>query len=150
MPTSIADEVLDQIESHWEGQLRPRLEGLTDDEYVWTPIPSDPMTTIEWRLRHLVKGLAATNATYLGGPSTADLRRPRSAMDALALLDEVYAGWVAGIRALGDEGLAEPQGHRSPPQFAHAPVARVMLYTSVEVIHHGAEICLLRDLYVTR
>ena len=47
----------------------------------------------------------------------------------------------------GDAGLAEPQGDRSPPAFAHAPVARVVLYTSVEVFHHGAEVCLLRDLY---
>ena len=30
---------------------------------------------------------------------------------------------------------------------AQAPVVRVVLYTSVELIHHGAEICLLRDLY---
>ena len=27
-------EVVDQIESHWRHQLRPRLEGLTDDEYL--------------------------------------------------------------------------------------------------------------------
>jgi len=27
-------------------------------------------------------------------------------------------------------------------------MARLILYTSVEVIHHGAEICLHRDLYL--
>jgi hypothetical protein len=27
-------------------------------------------------------------------------------------------------------------------------MARLVLYTNVEVIHHGAEICLLRDLYL--
>jgi hypothetical protein len=27
-------------------------------------------------------------------------------------------------------------------------VARLVLFTNVELIHHGAEICLLRDLYV--
>jgi len=27
-------------------------------------------------------------------------------------------------------------------------MARLVLYTHVEVIHHGAEICLLRDLYL--
>ena len=26
-------EVVDQLESHWQHQLRPRLNGLTDDEY---------------------------------------------------------------------------------------------------------------------
>jgi hypothetical protein len=35
-----------------------------------------------------------------------------------------------------------------PPEFADAPLARLVLYTNVEVIHHGAEICLLRDLYL--
>jgi hypothetical protein len=40
-----------------------------------------------------------------------------------------------------------PQGTLSPPQFADAPMARLILYTHVEVIHHGAEVCLLRDLY---
>ena len=58
------------------------------------------------------------------------------------------ADFVAGVRSLGDPGLAEPQGHRSPPAFAHAPVARVVLYMSVEAFHHGAEVCLLRDLYL--
>ena len=35
----------------------------------------------------------------------------------------------------------------SPPEFADAPLAKFILYTNLEVIHHGAEICLLRDLY---
>jgi hypothetical protein len=29
--------LLDQLEHHWVGQLRPRLDGLTDDEYLWEP-----------------------------------------------------------------------------------------------------------------
>ena len=32
-------EVLDQIESHWEQRLRPRLDGLSDEEYFWQPVP---------------------------------------------------------------------------------------------------------------
>jgi hypothetical protein len=32
-------ELLRQLESHWEIQLRPRLDGLTDDEYFWEPVP---------------------------------------------------------------------------------------------------------------
>jgi hypothetical protein len=27
-------EVVEQVESHWRHRLRPRLDGLTDDEYV--------------------------------------------------------------------------------------------------------------------
>jgi hypothetical protein len=49
-------EVVDQIESHWQHQLRPRLDGLTDHECIdragsrqsWTPVtdmnPSSAMT----------------------------------------------------------------------------------------------------------
>ena len=31
--------LLDQLEQHWVGQLRPRLDGLTDAEYLWEPVP---------------------------------------------------------------------------------------------------------------
>lgn len=29
----------DQLDWHWEHQARPRLDGLTDDEYFWEPVP---------------------------------------------------------------------------------------------------------------
>lgn len=29
----------EQWEFHWDHQLRPRLHGLTDDEYFWSPVP---------------------------------------------------------------------------------------------------------------
>jgi hypothetical protein len=29
----------EQLERHWTHQLRPRLDGLTDDEYFWEPVP---------------------------------------------------------------------------------------------------------------
>lgn len=32
-------ELVDQLEWHWNGKVRPRLEGLTDDEYLWEPVP---------------------------------------------------------------------------------------------------------------
>jgi hypothetical protein len=31
-------EAIEQLEFHWSHQLRPRLEGLTDDEYFWEPV----------------------------------------------------------------------------------------------------------------
>lgn len=173
-------EVLDQIGTHWNERLRPRLDGLVDEEYFWEPVPGcwsvhrrgestapilwgsgeftwdfgpdtepTPVTTIAWRLGHLVETFASTNGVYFGGPhvDVETFDYPGTAASALARLDAVYADFLAGVRLLGDAGLAEPQGHRSPPAFAHAPVARVVLYVSVEAFHHGAEICLLRDLY---
>ncbi|GAB2706332.1 DinB family protein [Nocardia thraciensis] len=29
----------EQWEFHWDNQIRPRLAGLTDDEYFWSPVP---------------------------------------------------------------------------------------------------------------
>lgn len=29
----------EQLDWHWTTQLRPRLDGLTDDEYLWEPAP---------------------------------------------------------------------------------------------------------------
>ena len=33
-------ELVEQLDWHWQAQLRPRLEGLTDDEYFWEPVPN--------------------------------------------------------------------------------------------------------------
>jgi hypothetical protein len=106
------------------------------------------VTTIAWRLAHLIVGFASTNGEHFGGPAVTEstFRYAGSAEDALRQLDDEYELWVDGVRNLGTAGLAQPQGH--PPAFAHAPLAKKMLYVNVEVIHHGAEICLLRDLYL--
>ena len=31
-------ELVDQLDWHWSNHLRPRLDGLTDDEYLWEPV----------------------------------------------------------------------------------------------------------------
>jgi hypothetical protein len=33
------NELVDQLDWHWQAHLRPRLEGMTDDEYLWEPVP---------------------------------------------------------------------------------------------------------------
>ena len=174
-------ELVDQFESHWRGQLRPRLDGLTDDEYFWQPVPDcwtlsrrgassapisfgageftldfgepphdpEPVTTIAWRLAHLIVGFAETNGDHFGGPSArvSTFHYAGTAEEALQQLDQSYAAWVAGVRGLGAAGLARPQGPAQPPEFANQPMAKLILYMNLEAIHHGAEICLLRDLY---
>jgi hypothetical protein len=32
-------ELIEQLEFHWGNILRPRLEGLTDEQYLWEPVP---------------------------------------------------------------------------------------------------------------
>src|SRR5215475_6330463 len=175
-------ELVEQLEWHWEQQLRPRLDGLTDDEYFWQPVPGcwtlsrrgessapislgageftmdyarpphdrEPVTTIAWRLAHLIEGFGPPTAHHFAGGS-ADrpvLAYSGTADEALRQLDQGHDAWIRDVRALGSSGLARPQGPISPPEFADAPMARLVLYTPLEVIHHGAEICLLRDLYL--
>ena len=60
---------------------------------------------------------------------------------ALEQLDALYAKWSAAVRRLGDEGLTDPS------EFADEPMSTVVLHINREIIHHGAEIALLRDLY---
>jgi hypothetical protein len=176
-------ELVDQLEWHWRHHLRPRLDGLTDDEYFWQPVPDcwtisrrgecsapmslgageftmdygtplpgdrEPVTTIAWRLAHIIVGFASANASHFGGPHADRLTfcYSGSPQGALRQLDDVYEMWVGGVHGLGGAGLARPQGLQQPPKFADAPMAKLVLYTNLEVIHHGAEICLLRDLYL--
>jgi hypothetical protein len=90
------------------------------------------------------------NGTHFDGPPAqiATFNYAGTAKEALRQLDDAHDLWVKGVRSLGEAGLARPQGPTVPPEFADAPMARLVLYTSLEVFHHGAEICLLRDLYL--
>jgi hypothetical protein len=68
---------------------------------------------------------------------------------ALAQLDAGYATWIAGVRGLGADWLTLPCGPGEGP-FADDPTAGLVLHINREVIHYGAEISLLRDLYLRR
>ena len=61
-------ELSDQITWHWDRQLRPRLDGLTDDEYFWEPVPG------AWSVRPRGPGAAPVQAG--GGAMTLDFAFP--------------------------------------------------------------------------
>ena len=65
----------------------------------------------------------------------------------LALLDHWYAAWRDGVRGLDAAGLAAPCGPAEGP-YAEHPMAALVLHINREAIHHGAEVTLLRDLYL--
>jgi hypothetical protein len=69
---------------------------------------------------------------------------------ALRQLDEGHHAWIRDVRELGTTGLTRPQGSLSPPEFSDKPMAKIVMHIHREVIHHGAEICLLRDLYIRK
>ena len=176
-----APRLVEQLSWHWDNQLRPGLDGLTDAEYLWEPVAGcwsirprgraatvmaagggdlvadfawpepepAPVTTIAWRLAHLIVGVfGMRNASHFGGPP-ADYQTWDYAADAeraLAQLDDGYARWVAGVRSLGAEGLERPVGP-GEGEWAASPYAELVLHINREAIHHGAEVLLLRDLH---
>jgi hypothetical protein len=167
------DELLAQLEWHWDHQLRKRLDGMTDEEFRWEPLdgmwsvrpagdawavdftwpePSPPpVTTIAWRVNHLLLVFGVRSASHFGRAPVGydDYPFVGDVATALARLDEEHDTWVAGVRSLGEDGLFEPCGPAEGP-FAESPMAALVLHIHREVIHHGAEISLLRDLYAHR
>ena len=119
-------------------------------DYAFPEPQPAPVTTIAWRIGHLLVGVfGMRNASHFGGPPidypTYDY--PEHADEALRRLDEEQATWRKGVAALDDEALAARSGEDG---HAESPMATLVLHINREVIHHGAEIALLRDLYAWR
>ena len=66
-----------------------------------------------------------------------------------ALLDEYCDRWLAGVAALDDRALAAPAGP-SEGEWADMLLLELVLHINREMIHHPAEVALLRDLYAHR
>src|SRR5215472_5938108 len=123
----------------------------TADFALLPPDPA-PVTTIAWRLAHIIMGcFRPRNAAHFGGPPVdyPTFAYAGTAAQALGQLDDSHAAWVKGVRGLGADGLARPCGPAEGP-FADYSMAALVLHVHREVIHHGAEISLLRDLYLHR
>lgn len=117
-------------------------------DYALPPYDAEPVTTIAWRLAHIIVGIFNwRTASHFGGPAAdwATWDYAGTSAEALRQLDAAYAAWVKGVRGLGADGLARPCG--APEPFPDASMAALVLHIHREVIHHGAEISLLRDLY---
>jgi hypothetical protein len=183
--TPLLRAVVGQIDYWWHGGFRPRLRGLTDEEYLWEPAPGcwtlhpapdglvvydhewpppqpSPVTTIAWRLCHIAVGCLAnrTSRLYPAWAPELLLRRqwegplpfPMSADGALDFLDRWWDAWRQGLLAGGEDALWEPIGDREwdIPQMQlgrNDPVIGLVFHVHRELLHHGAEVCLLRDLY---
>ena len=149
--------------------FRPRLEGLGDEEYLWEPVDGcwtlrrdgggravldwefpepdpPPFTTIAWRLCHMAKTMAQRASFHFGDASVGDesIALPLAAEAGISLLERSYAGWCSGVeewqRTVDEE---ERNGGRSSSD----DLAGVLVHMNREVIHHAAEVALLRDLY---
>jgi hypothetical protein len=175
--------IVEQLEFYWDAHLRPRLDGLTDDEYLWEPVrdcwnlrrDSDsnwvmdwatpepeptPVTTIAWRMMHIAAtGFANRASAFFGDdpfpelgmndPGRYPVSLPSTATDGVAYLEQTYHAWMDGISALDEAGMSQKLGPKGGP-FRDDPIAALVVHINREVMHHGAEIGLLRDFYLRR
>jgi len=143
MPVDWTRQLLGQFDLQWNLAHGPSLQTLTDQEYLWEPVPGcwsirptgpggrgeieqtwpdpepAPVTTIAWRLSHLAVGVA--------------------------YFTEQALRWRSHIERLDEEGLACPAAE--PEAHLDAPMASLVLHVNREALHHLAEVSLLRDLY---
>jgi len=167
----IAPTIVGSLEYVWT-RISGRLAGLTEAECLWEPAdgcwsvrpqadgtwladwgdpaPSPPpLTTIAWRLWHIgsmclagftARGLGdwplpVTGREWYGDPAAA-----------LAATEQAWQAFRAGLVNLGEDGLWRQLGPDWGP-YATDTWTTLALHVMDEIVHHGAEIALLRDLY---
>lgn len=101
--------LIDQLDHHWQTQLRPRLDGLTDDEYLWEPVPDC------WSVRPRAE--ASSSHAAGGGTVVIDYAFPQPTPAPVTTI-----AWRLGHIAVGIFGM------RTAVHFGGSP----MTYTSVD------------------
>ncbi len=155
------------------GRLSRRLEGLTDEEYLWQPVPGGwsirrgtdgrwaadydfpdpqpaPFTTIAWRLLHIADCKImyheyAYGAGKLTFPDLEVCRTPAGAIDRLREGQQLLRDDLTGLsdEAALDAEVATNWGEQWP--------AWRVFWTMIEHdAWHGGEIGTMRDLYRNR
>lgn len=157
----------------WE-RFTGRLDGLTDEEYFWEPVPGCwslrqhadgswqldgregaaagpvPVTTIAWRTCHLAgQNLGGFAEMRFGSAVPAEAGFPSRTAALPAFLSEQYSRWRDGMKGLSAAGWEAPLGPSWGP-YAESNTVDLALHVLDELIHHGAEVGLLRDLYLHR
>ena len=154
------------------GRLVARLEGMTDEEHGWKPVPDAwtvledgtvehanamsrpdpaPLTTISWRLWHLanenVNGFAARG--WGVAPALPVDRWSSSAEESRASVREAWQRLRDGVVAKGESFQQQQLGPAWGP-YAEATYDALLLHVIDELTHHAAEVGMLRDLYRVR
>jgi DinB superfamily len=123
-------------------------DGYRDKE----PYPP-PFTTIAWRASHLTEMLAMRADHTVGSRSlTKDSYVVQGdAEGAVAALAAAVESWRGTLLASDDAAL-DTVGHSTYPYGSDAEESfiDIVWWVNQEVLHHGAEIALLRDLYGAR
>ena len=169
-------ELVDLSDQVWQ-RLRARVEGLTDEEYLWEPAPGcwtirpradgrwaedsvlpgpdpEPFTTLAWRLWHIIDCYGEDRAPgWLGVPP----QGPAIGLDGGDSAPPTAAAAVEMLErahdrweahlALVDDAILAQPVGPVGGTYAARPKASYVLHMLDEYIHHGAEVALLRDLW---
>lgn len=168
----IKQDLLDAVDFAFR-RLRDRVDGLTDEEYFWepadgcwsvraagdgtfhadgSPVPPAPapLTNIAWRICHIIDLLAGErNATWIGVEPAGRLDRdgePGTAAEAVKQLDQAFVLFRTHLAATDAAGLTVAMGSIAGA-YAGSTRAAFMLHELDELVHHGAEVATMRDLY---
>ncbi|GIH26230.1 hypothetical protein Aph01nite_45400 [Acrocarpospora phusangensis] len=112
------------------------------------PVPP-PVTTIAWRMAHLIMGFTLRWEWTFGGRERLfdDLDIPHTADDAQDQLWEIVGRWSADIAKLTEAQLDTVGLSQFPAGLdPSVPFISIVWWQNREFIHHTAEIALLRDL----
>jgi hypothetical protein len=111
-----------------------------------------PVTTIAWRVGHLGFGMGGFASTRFGDGSLIrePVDFPPHAAGVQPFLDRNFDIWRIGIASLDDEGWDTPLPMSWGGRWAQMNTFQLALHVLDELVHHGAEIGVLRDLYQQR
>ncbi|MEW2416679.1 DinB family protein [Streptomyces sp. NPDC046866] len=117
--------------------------------HPWPP----PFTTIAWRLSHLSEMLTLRADHTAGTRSLTrdDYAVSGDAATALAAFGAAADAWRRALLSVDDAAL-DTVGYCTYPHGGDAeePFVDIAWWVNQELLHHGAEIALLRDLYRSR
>jgi len=156
------------MDEAWESLCR-WVEGLSDEEFFWEPVPGcwtvhpddrgrwiadyatpdpdpPPFTTIAWRLIHIATCKVMYHEHAFGPAKLTwdDLEIPHTVADAKAMLKEGHARLRVALEGLNDADLKEMRRTNWGELW---PTWRIFWAMVFHDLHHGAEIGCLRDLY---
>ncbi|QBD75356.1 DinB family protein [Ktedonosporobacter rubrisoli] len=163
-------------------RLITRLHDLSDDEYLWEPMPGcwsihpreqsqastpfgrgdwvmdfaqpepvpPPVTTIAWRMCHLTNGFLHRADYVVGTASLAwdDYAIAPTAQAAIASLNDAALKWRSALSSATETALDQIGYSKYPWGLdRRLPFLEIVWWVNQELLSHGAEIALLRDLY---
>ena len=169
MATTTQKELLALLD-YVHGRLNGQVETMSDAEYLWEPVPGcwsvrpgedgvfraektypdpkpAPFTTIAWRLWHIGGDCLLSYSDRFFEGQDRDVREwPGTVADATQELNREWARFRAHVEAADDEALARPLGPAGGP-YADDTYHALVLHALDEMIHHTAEVGVIRDLY---